>query len=55
MKLVLSIAAVTFVAGTILGITVSQVIAAQTQIRPVKLTQLLKTDLTGCEGKEVTV
>jgi quercetin dioxygenase-like cupin family protein len=54
MKRVLAIAAAAFVAGTIGGVTVSQVLA-QTQIRAVKLTQLLKTDLSGCEGKEVTV
>jgi len=54
MKSVLAIAA-TFVGGIIVGVTVSQVLAAQTQIRAVERTQLLKTDLSGCEGKEVTV
>jgi quercetin dioxygenase-like cupin family protein len=54
MNRTLVIAIATFVAGTILGVTVSQV-TAQTQIRAVKLTQLLKTGLSGCEGKEVTV
>jgi quercetin dioxygenase-like cupin family protein len=55
MKRIAMIALASFAVGTVVGVSASQGVAAQVQIRAVKLAQLLKTDLAGCEGKEVTV
>jgi len=46
---------VAFVVGTALGALVPTVLGAQTQIRKVEVSQLMKMDVAGCDGKEVTV
>jgi quercetin dioxygenase-like cupin family protein len=44
-----------FAAGTILGTTIPRGVAAQTQIRPIKRTELFKAPVTGCDNKEMYV
>jgi mannose-6-phosphate isomerase-like protein (cupin superfamily) len=55
MNVTATVGALAFVVGTTLGVLVPKVLGAETQIRKVEVSQLMKKDVAGCDDKEVTV